>query len=135
MNTILYNTALNATGDEAVPVYWTGSVDEHPVRPFIVLRNRGNLPGEFRKAKKRGYEVWVHDAPGSYSNINRILGLIAAAFESSFPQLIWDELDNLVAAVAQADWQSDSPDLQNEDLKTICRMSSWTVVGKDENDV
>ena len=131
MNRILYETVRDASGDEGVPVYWTGSIDEHAPRPFMVLRNRGNLPGEYRGAKKRGYEVWVHDAPGSYSRINRLLSLVESAFGSGFPSFLADVDDNILAVVAQADWQSDSPDLQDEGLGTICRMSSWTVIGKE----
>jgi hypothetical protein len=118
--------------DPAIPAdrwHQLGSVDETPEKPFGVYRLSGTAPGVTRRSKSRvvRLEVWVHDTPGSYTRIDGVLNAVENVF---------DAVTHASAAegesISQIDFDARSPDLDDTGFRTICKMSSFTVIGKGQ---
>lgn len=109
--------------------YQMGAVDNQPIKPFGVYRLSGTLPGVTSRSKSRParLEVWVHDDPGSYTQIDGALSRIedlldAVVHVSSAPG----------ESISQITYGSRSPDLNDDGFGSICRMSSFTLIGKGQ---
>lgn len=89
-------------------------------KPFVVLRVGGvaRVPG--MPVWGTQAVVWAHDAPGSYTRIDRLLADVRGQL-SSFGLLVntWSPL-----------WQGDSGDLADDDWDTIARNSSYLMKEK-----
>lgn len=125
---------LSENTPEELPIerwYQLGSIgDVPPARPFGIYRLSSTLPGlttRSRAGRTPRLEIWVHDDPGSYVRIDGILSSLEDAFTA---------VSNLSAAegesIAQADFESRSPDLNDTGFRTICKMSSFKLVGKGQ---
>lgn len=107
-------------------IFQFGSIPDNPPKPFAIYRMAGRMDGitSKRSLGTVRLEVWIHDVPGSYSKIERLL----------------DDVDQKLLAVihreeggqsiSQIGYDSRSTDLYDEGFKTICKMSSFTIVGK-----
>ena len=103
-------------------VFGSGSVDKVPERkPFIIIRQDAPLPdlndGDAPLIASTTLTVWVHDEPGSYARIDRILGYVRGILVGQVP-----------GAVA-CTWLGDSGDLSDDTFKTITRNGSFRLVG------
>jgi hypothetical protein len=104
-------------------------ITETPQKPFGVYRLSGTGPGVTRNSKSREtrLELWIHDEPGSYLRIDRLL----SALEST--------LDGVVHAsaaqgesISQAAFDSRSPDLDDSGFGSICKATIYTLIGKGQ---
>lgn len=109
--------------------YQMGSIDETPEKPFGVYRLAMTQPGVTRRSKYRptSLEVWVHDTPGSYTRIDEVLNAVedvldAVIYASAAP----------TESISAADFVSKSPDLDDTGFRTICKMSSFNIIGKGQ---
>ena len=110
-------------------VYQMGSVDETPQKPFIVYRLSGTGRGVTARSKYRptSLEVWVHDTPGSYTRIDGFLEAVENYLgEVTYASAAQGE------SVSAADFVSRSPDLDDTGFRSICKMSSFTIIGKGQ---
>lgn len=73
-----------------------------------------------------GAEIWVHDFPGTYDRINRILKALREKLKYSTPRA-----GQHGAVLADIDWESISPDLNDDGYGTIMKMLSVNMVGID----
>lgn len=105
-----------------------GTEIDAPETPFIVVRIGDTLPtpSKDRRGGSHGVEIWVHDRPGSYERIDEILKSVGAFFTNDLP--IYGERGSIIS---QAVWVNDSPELSDGGYHTICRMSSYKVIGVD----
>jgi hypothetical protein len=114
-----------------VPGGWhqQGSLDIAPERVFGTYRLRGSTQSVTSRSPSRevGLEVWVHDDPGSYLRIDDILKEL---------ERILDGVVHVSAAagesISQTKFESRSPDLNDDGLRTICKMTSYTLIGKGQ---
>lgn len=106
-----------------------GSVDDTPEKPFGVYRLSGTTPGVTRRSKSRvvRLEVWVHDTPGSYTRIDGVLNAVEGLLEAVVHASASEE-----ESISQIDFDARSPDLDDSGFRTICKMSSFTVIGKGQ---
>lgn len=120
---------LQLAGTEVPPdrVFQTGSVDTNPVTPFIVYRQSGHFPGVTKRSKVRqqSLEIWVHDEPGDYSRIDGILNRIEQTFDAVVHASAAEG-----ESIGSADFESRSPDLDDDGFGTICKMTNYTITGR-----
>lgn len=123
-------TSLLQLAQQEVPVeriFQAGSVDEKPQTPFIVYRLSGDFPGVTRRSKTRrtSAEIWVHDKPGDYSGIDGILKQIEDTFDSVVHASAAEG-----ESIGSADFESRSPDLNDDGFNTICKMTNYSLIGR-----
>ena len=130
MRTTVYNLLRGVSAD--IPderIYQMGSVDETPLKPFMVYRLSGSGTGVVSASKSKAVrlEVWVHDTPGSYTRIDDTLrdveNKLGSTLHASFRE---------GESIAQIDYTGRSPDLDDTGFRSICRMSSFTLIGKGQ---
>lgn len=104
-----------------------GSVDENPPTPFGLYRLSGTFPGVTKRSKVKSVsvEIWVHDEPGDYSRIEGILKQIEDTFDSVVHASAAEG-----ESIGSANFESRSPDLNDDGFKTICKMTNYTIVGR-----
>jgi hypothetical protein len=110
-----------------IPVMGGGAMEAPPsARPFAVIRLIDNLiilrDGFTPVAGNTPVQVWVHDEPGSYVQIEEILDTIR---------------DQLPSQVAEAgahccEWNGRSGDLADDNYKTITKYGLLTLVGSEQ---
>lgn len=107
-------------------IYQFGAISESPGKPFAIYRLSGKMDLITSKSSKGSnrVEVWIHDMPGSYSRIERFLSAVEDNFLAVTHRVVSDQ------SISQIGYDSRSPDLYDEGFKTICKMSSFTIVGK-----
>jgi len=98
----------------------SGLVQEVPpsARPFIIyeLGSENPVGPTVLRAKTAVVQTWVHDIMGDYAQIDAILTRVKLVFEAAEVEDEFLELRYL----------SRSPDLEDLDLKTICRYSRFS---------
>lgn len=117
---------------EAIPeipadrIYQFGSMTEPSGKPFAIYRLSGRMDRVTTKSAmgSNRVEVWIHDEPGSYSRIERLLSAVEDKFLAVTHRVVGDQ------SISQIGYDSRSPDLYDEGFKSICKMSSFTIVGK-----
>lgn len=108
-----------------IPVFAAGAVDENPPKPFIIYKIAGEFKGATRTSQHRTarLEVWVHDNKGSYVLIDGMLDSIERALDLAVHVQAGE------SRISQALWESRSPDLDDSGFGTLCKMTSYTIVG------
>lgn len=106
-----------------------GSLDEAPVRPFGTYRLRVSTPGVVSSGLSRevGLELWVHDDPGSYTRIDGILGELEKVFKAVLHRSAAEG-----ESISQTRFESRGPDLNDDGLRTIMKMTGFTLIGKGQ---
>lgn len=100
-----------------------------PARPFGTYRLAGSGMGVTRRSasKEVRLEIWVHDNPGSYLRIDRLLTELEKTF---------GDVTHVSAAegesISQAAYDSRSPDLDDQGFGTICKSVVFTLIGKGQ---
>lgn len=105
-------------------------VDEvPPPKPFGMYRISGTGPGVTRRGPGRQVrlELWIHDNPGSYARIDRLLGKLEVTFDAAVHASAAEG-----DSISQADFDSRSPDLDDSGFKSICKASIYTLIGKGQ---
>lgn len=95
------------------------------VRPFVVYHggtDRTAGPSVLR-ARARNVQVWAHDDPGDYGKIDEALDRIKLLAES-MPSS---------GGLFEGRWVEGSPDLEDPEMKTICRFArlQFTTTGEE----
>lgn len=130
MRTTVYNLLRGVSID--VPdarIVQLSSLDEAPEKPFIVYRLTGSGTGVTRRSPSKPVrlEVWVHDVPGSYTRIDDVLRAVEDKFKT-----VQHASSRAGESISQIDFDTRSPDLDDSGFRTICRMSSFTLIGKGQ---
>lgn len=104
-----------------------GSVDTTPALPFAVIKFGGGdvIPSPSRNPVSR-VEIWIHDDKGSYTRIDRILGLVKTRLDGN--GFVWSNLPD--EWITQAEWTSTSGDLVDGGYNTNTRLASYKLVGR-----
>lgn len=95
------------------------NVHERPVTPFVVIKALPSSRGPHSAASFSDWEIWAHDDPGSYVRIDQILEACRFALSSAVS----------VGSVISAEWQGDSADFVDDQMKTITRSSTYRIAG------
>lgn len=105
--------------------FFAVDMDTPQGRPFMQLRWGLNNVG-LDVVTQRFLVVWVHDEPGDYSRIDRIIQRLRIVLPalSGVHQAPYSILD-----IA---WTGDSEDLTDDGHGTITRTSSYTLVGSGQ---
>lgn len=130
MRTTVYNLLRGVSAD--IPddrIHQLSSVDTNPEKPFIAYRMSGSGSGVTRNSLSKAVrlEVWVHDTPGSYTRIDDVLRAVEARFASVLHASYREG-----ESISQIDFDTRGPDLDDTGFGTICRMSSFTLIGKGQ---
>lgn len=105
--------------------FFAVDVDSPIDRPFMQLRWANNNPG-LDVVTKRFLVVWVHDKPGDYSRIDRLI----LRLRQVLPGLAG--VTNGTQSILAVEWTGDSEDLTDDGHKTIARTASFTLVGSGQ---
>lgn len=106
----------------AAQIHGSGSLTGRPdPLPAAILRFIGSEDRLAPAAEQEGLEVWVHDEPGVYDNIDDILAVVRESLESAVPTE-----DGTYPPV----WSGDSQDLADDQWDTIVRNSSYTLLNR-----
>lgn len=130
--TILQVIAANPDVVAEVPAdrwYQAGSVAENPVKPFGIYRLSSTGPGVTRRSPSREVrlEMWIHDEPGSYLRIDRLLSALERTFEAVVHASAAEG-----ESISQAHFDSRSPDLNDSGFGSICKATIYTLTGKGQ---
>lgn len=117
-------TAALVTPEIVDAVYAAGAVPANPsARPFIVIalgEETSDLQDGFQTAaSSQASTLWIHDNPGSYGRIDRILKLVRSVIAGQVSE------EGAIACV----WQGDSGELSDDVYNTIVRTGSYRLVG------
>jgi hypothetical protein len=116
--------ALNSDGINLESTFLRHDKDTPQVRPLMVLRWQDTSPG-LSTVNQRNLQIWVHDVPGDYTRIDRILKRVRIVLES----IVGVNAGDAASWVTQIDWKGDSDDLDDDEAVTFCRNSNFTVTG------
>jgi hypothetical protein len=105
------------------------SITQTPEKPFGVYRISGAGPGVTRSSSSREVrlELWIHDEPGSYLRIDRLL----TALEKTFNAVVHASAAE-GESISQTAFDSRSPDLDDSGFGSICRATIFTLIGKGQ---
>lgn len=124
-NQLLENdSGLSLLGLPVDATYQANAVETPQIRPFIVIRWEDRT----RVFGTRGFDqvtVWVHDEPGDYTRIDRMLERIKAVLQSAIHV---QGSDNRI--LTQVDWVGDSGDLYDDGWATITKNAGFRVVSR-----
>jgi hypothetical protein len=102
-------------------IFAASNVDYQGKKPLIVLRSHTSFPiarAEGRGLGSRTYlQLWVHDKPGSYVRIDKVLSICRKVLEAMPPQ------DNFL----EATWIESGVDLRDDQMETITRYSRFQI--------
>lgn len=119
-STLLDNPDLGVeVGDR---IYQSSSISEIPaVKPYILYRFGTSAPalvGDDGVTKRvQPIQLFVHDNPGDYARIDRILVLIRATLEGQQS-----------AEVTRCQWLEESEDLRDDEMFTITRFARYQLI-------
>lgn len=104
-------------------------IDAAPAKPFGVYRLSGTGPSVTRRSESKEVrlELWIHDVPGSYLRIDKLL----SSLESTFNAVVHASAEE-GESISQAAYDSRSPDLQDTGFNSICKASIFTLIGKGQ---
>lgn len=130
--TIMQIIASDATVMQEIPIenwHQASGVETAPAKPFGIYRLSGTGPGVTRRnaSKEVRLELWIHDVPGSYLRIDKLLG----SLESTFNAVVHASAEE-GESISQAAYDSRSPDLQDTGFNSICKASIFTLIGKGQ---
>lgn len=125
VNTAIENSAVLAgLGLVAGATYAANALDATKERPFVVMRWE-NRPKSFGDRGVQGLTVWVHDQPGDYTRVDKMLAEIRSVLTSMVHVAGVDGM-----TVTQIDWTGDSADLWDDGFRTITRNAGFSVVSR-----
>lgn len=101
---------------------FAGDVDTPGPRPYIVYRWGGALPG-VDVSRVRTLTVWFHDHPNDYTRIDAMVRRVRSLFEATYA------VQTETGWITDIRWTTDSDDLTDDGTRTICRTSTYTIVG------
>jgi hypothetical protein len=109
--------------------FQASSVQENPEKPFGVYRLAGTGPGVTRRSGSREVrlELWIHDEPGSYLRIDRLL----TALESTLDAVVHASAAE-GESISQTAFDSRSPDLDDSGFGSITKATIYTLIGKGQ---
>lgn len=116
--------AMNTDGINLNTTFLSHDKDTPQTRPMMVLRWQDVSPG-LGTVNRRNLQVWIHDTPGDYGRIDRILKRVRTLLTSMFGVNAGDAS----SWITQIDWQGDSDDLRDDEAVTFCRYSNFTITG------
>lgn len=118
------DSAMNTEGINLGSTFLSHDKDTPQVRPLMVLRWQDTAPG-LSTVNQRNLQVWVHDVPGDYTRVDRILRRVRTLLTTMFGVNAGD----VDSWITQIDWKGDSDDLSDDEAVTFCRYSNFTVTG------
>jgi hypothetical protein len=121
---ILADAELNAEGIVS-DRFFAVDVDTPQGRPFMQLR-WGSNSGGLDVVTRRFLVIWVHDEPGDYSRIDRIIQRLRVLLSSLAGTSIESQ------SILAIEWTGDSEDLTDDGHQTIARNASFTIVGSGQ---
>lgn len=104
-----------------------GQIDTPAERPFINLI-WGDTNEGLATVNTRLITLWVHDTPGDYARIDRILFRLRSVL-TAIEATSWTEGGGQSGWVTAVEWEGDSGDLTDDGHGTIVRTSSYTIIG------
>lgn len=104
-----------------------GQVDTPPMRPFINLI-WGDTNEGLSVVKRRLVTAWVHDQPGDFARIDRLLFRLRAIM-TAIEATAWTEEGGQSGYITAVTWGGDSGDLTDDGHGTIVRTGSFTIIG------
>lgn len=126
MRTLIRQSLIASTELETLGVVpeavMAGDVDTPEYRPFLNLRWNTTTPG-LATVDRRSLVIWVHDEPGDYDRIDRIIREIKAIMTSLVG------VAHAYGYLVVAEWSGDSEDLTDPGHGTITRTTTYSLVG------
>lgn len=106
----------------AAQIHGSGSLTARPdPLPAVIIRFIESVDRLSPAAEQEGLEIWVHDEPGTYDDIDAIIDVVRESLVSAVPTE-----DGSYPPV----WSGDSQDLADDQWDTIVRNSSYTLLNR-----
>lgn len=121
---IIGDVDLNGEGFTS-PSVFAVDVDTPQERPFMQLRWGTNNEG-LDVVTRRFLVVWVHDIPGDYDRIDRVIRRLRELLPTLAGTVDGEQ------AILAIEWTGDSEDLTDDGHGTIARTASFTLVGSGQ---
>lgn len=133
----VFQTLEGATVDDAPlallsaeDVYGAGSLVTPPEqKPFLIIRMGNEDRGPFPGVSRGRCVLWAHDEPGDYLAVDQALRAAQRALCGDGAT----EGQVVAAGGVGIRWMGNSEDLTDPDLGTICRNSTYDLLGRDGN--
>ena len=123
-NALKNDGVLNGLDLNDTSMFNGNDADTPNMRPFMVFR-WGQTSIGMDVMRRRTLQVWVHDEPSDYTNIDLALDRVRDVLTSLFGV----NVSATTKWIAQIDWELDSDDLSDDIQNTVTRYSQFTVVG------
>lgn len=91
------------------------SFNKQSKRPLVAIRAHTDFPVARRTGRREYMQVWAHDDPGDYMQIDEILRLCRVAIEATIP----------VEDFLEAKWIETGVDLRDDVMESIMRYSRY----------
>ena len=105
-------------------IYETGSVEDSPEHPFVVLAWQPSFRGTPRQRFVRVFEVHAHDDRGSHARLREIMRAVRDRLESV------TQYQGSDGWLTQCDFVGDGGELMDPETSTNLQFTSWQVVGR-----
>lgn len=99
----------------------SGVQGDSPTRPFAAVHIGQEQTHNSGLAIDVPFEVWVHSDPGSYLFIDAELLGLQTHFAAAYPARV------LTSAIFDVIWEGNSPDLKDDNFRTIVRFGTWRI--------
>ncbi len=106
-------------------IFAAGSLTSIPqTRPFLIIKIGLASPELKDEVNATDLTISVHDAVGTYTNIDTVLSILRNALEGQVSD----------AGGVYCIWRGDSDDLSDDALETIYKTSSYSLIGRKRID-
>jgi len=115
---------IEGLGFNADSMFNANDVDTPQVRPFMVFRWGATSVG-LDVVNIRSLQVWVHDKPTDYTNIDLALKRVRTLLTN----VVGESTGDAGQWVTEIEWTGDSDDLDDDVQRTVTRYSQFNLVG------
>jgi len=105
-------------------IYETGSVEDRPQTPFLVLAWQPSYQSSTRQPFQRQLEVHAHDERGSHALLRQVMAAVKTCLEGA------TQFQGSDGWITCCDFAGDGGELVDPETSTNLQFSSWRVVGR-----
>lgn len=105
-------------------IHETGSLEDHPELPFLVLAWQPSVQKASLRRFNRIFEVHAHDERGSHALLRQVMRAVADCLGGAA------QYQGTDGWITQCDFIADGGELLDPETSTNLQFSTWEVVGR-----